>query len=219
MDDFVKRVLDSYDIAWPSEAAGDIIIDRKKYFSHPRVTDLDVPDPREILGLAERYPDAKVIRLHEMSFGEQVRTIANAKMLRGVHGAGLTHLLWLPEGSEIFEWLHPEKNVAIFQTLATWRPNIKYSSSSYDFTSSEQREGWFLQEEVAGDASKKGAHKISFHVQHRVIFQAALLLTVWAGLALLLWLHYQFRKGDIRDKYLIAGTLCLVIDFSRRLFL
>lgn len=38
-----------------------------------------------------------------MSFDEQIRLFANAKAVAGIHGAGLSNLLWMPKGGRVLE--------------------------------------------------------------------------------------------------------------------
>ena len=56
-------------------------------------------------GLRAAFPDADVFefRPDDMSFGEQVAAMRNTTLLLGVHGAGLTNLLFLPPGAAVVE--------------------------------------------------------------------------------------------------------------------
>jgi len=40
---------------------------------------------------------------HETDFRQQLRIIQDTDILIGIHGAGLTHLLFLPDWSSVFE--------------------------------------------------------------------------------------------------------------------
>ena len=127
MDRFVQRVLSAYGIS--ASLTEDVVIDRNDYRAHPRHKP-DSKNDRIIEHLDKMFPSSKVVQLETMTFKEQVQLIANAKSLRGVHGAGLTHLIWLPDGAEIVEWVAPSHaSVKLFEHIATWRPNIHYSSS------------------------------------------------------------------------------------------
>ena len=127
MDRFVQRVLSAYGIT-PS-LSEDTVIDRKDYRAHPRHKP-DTKNDRIIEHLDQMFPSSKVIQLETMTFKEQVQLIAHTKRLRGVHGAGLTHLIWLPDGAEVIEWVAPSHaSVKLFKHIATWRPNIHYSSA------------------------------------------------------------------------------------------
>jgi FkbM family methyltransferase len=127
MDRFVQRVFSAYGII-PS-LSEDVVIDRKDYMAHPRYKS-GIKNDRIIEHLDQMFPSSKVIQLETMTFKEQVQLIANAKRLRGVHGAGLTHLIWLPDGAEVVEWVAPSHaSVKLFEHIATWRPKIRYSSA------------------------------------------------------------------------------------------
>ena len=127
MDRFVQRVLTAYGIT-PS-LSEDVVIDRKDYTAHPRHRP-GTKNDRIIEHLDQMFPSSKVVQLEAMAFKEQVQLIAHTKRLRGVHGAGLTHLIWLPDGAEVVEWVAPSHaSVKLFEHIATWRPNIHYSSA------------------------------------------------------------------------------------------
>lgn len=128
MDRFVQRVFSAYGIT-PS-LTEDVVIDRKDYMAHPRHKS-GIKTDRIIEHLDQMFPSSTVIQLETMTFKEQVKLIANAKRLRGVHGAGLTHLIWLPDGAEVVEWVAPSHaNVKLFEHIASWRPNILYSRAN-----------------------------------------------------------------------------------------
>jgi len=113
----------------------DVIIDRSRYLAHPRVKMDGRPADRfaaerEIDDLHRLFPNATVVRLHEMTFGEQVRLMARTRRLRGMHGAGLTHLLFLPPGAEAVEWYGEiTGGMYVFELLATWRPDVRYGKA------------------------------------------------------------------------------------------
>jgi len=132
MDRFIERVLTTYDIPQDRtmDESLDLVIDRQPYFAHPRV-DMEkaIKDARVLPEMEAMFPSSRVIKLHEMSFREQVELISRAKSLRGVHGAGLTHLLWLPKGARAVEW-QPEDYYEnqLFGNLATWVPGISHQT-------------------------------------------------------------------------------------------
>lgn len=132
MDRFIERVLTAYDIPQDRvmDESLDLVIDRQAYFAHPRV-DMEkaTNDARTLPDMQAMFPSSRVIKLHEMSFKEQVELISRAKSLRGVHGAGLTHLLWLPKGASVVEF-QPEDYFEnqLFGNLATWVPGISHQT-------------------------------------------------------------------------------------------
>jgi len=132
MDRFVERVLTAYDIPLDRtmDPALDLVIDRQPYFAHPRV-DMEkaAKDTRTLPDLRDIFPNSRVIRLHEMSFRQQVELISRAHTLKGVHGAGLTHLLWLPRGAAVTEWQPSTEDFdgnPMFSNLASWVPGISH---------------------------------------------------------------------------------------------
>ncbi|KAL0215334.1 hypothetical protein P9112_007518 [Eukaryota sp. TZLM1-RC] len=46
--------------------------------------------------------DLNIIRFSDLDIVEQIRAVSNANLLVGVHGAGMAHLLWMPESSGVF---------------------------------------------------------------------------------------------------------------------
>ncbi len=59
----------------------------------------------EVLALVARH-GFDVVRLSDLSLTEQIALFAAAEAVVGVHGAGLTNLLYMPEGSLVVELLH-----------------------------------------------------------------------------------------------------------------
>ena len=136
MDRFVDRFLHSYGVARPSSSSGsnstsmddNIVIDRKPYVAHPRSmpTDVQYKDGRYIPNISAMFPSSRVVQLDTLSFREQLNLTVHAKTLKGVHGAGLTHLIWLGDGSTVVEWVPPSHSFGLFRNIAKWRPKITY---------------------------------------------------------------------------------------------
>ena len=67
---------------------------------------------------------------NKLPFEEQVRLVAGTDILAGPHGAGLTHLLFLPDWACVFELFIDGSDANIhFTNLATWR-GLRYASLS-----------------------------------------------------------------------------------------
>uniref|UniRef100_A0A182RAY3 EGF domain-specific O-linked N-acetylglucosamine transferase n=1 Tax=Anopheles funestus TaxID=62324 RepID=A0A182RAY3_ANOFN len=65
----------------------------------------------ELMGRIAKNPNYVVQRVsygHELSFVEQLRITRNSDIFIGMHGAGLTHLLFLPKWATLFELYHCE---------------------------------------------------------------------------------------------------------------
>jgi len=62
-----------------------------------------------------RFPNVDVQRVDfaQSSFAEQMQLVAQSEVLVGMHGAGLAHLLWLPEHGGLLE-LRPKRGMGWF---------------------------------------------------------------------------------------------------------
>lgn len=104
---FAHRVLTHLDIRDSTQeaATGDskIIVT----FIDRRGTRKLVDAERHMLALENRYPHAEIRRvdLAGMTFPQQVQLVRDSNVLAGVHGAGLTHGLWMKERSAMVEIL------------------------------------------------------------------------------------------------------------------
>ncbi|KAH9220726.1 DUF563 domain protein [Leptodontidium sp. 2 PMI_412] len=123
---FAHRVLDLYNIkAWaPHE--GDIVltfIDRKK-------TRRLIDNQSLLDELKTKVPHLKIqiIDFGSISFEQQLRTIRQTDILVGVHGAGLTHGMFLREGSVMVEILPENMNHKGFRNLAGLMGNMYLSA-------------------------------------------------------------------------------------------
>jgi len=129
MDRFVERVLNAYQIVRPKpeERTMDVIIDRQPYVSHPRVDLGAQKNDRYIPDLAGKFPEYNVVEFEALSFREQLHLVVHARSLTGVHGAGLTHLMWMGDGAEATEWIaNSRRGYNPFAQLASWRPGITF---------------------------------------------------------------------------------------------
>lgn len=50
------------------------------------------------------------VQLETLSFGEQVALFAQAKVIMGAHGSGLTNILFCQPGTQVIEWMSPHYN-------------------------------------------------------------------------------------------------------------
>ncbi len=70
-----------------------------------------------------------------VDFVEQLRIIHSTKILIGLHGAGLTHVLFLPRDGVLLELLPPTHMLDHFMKLSRWSAH-EYISNSYDILQS-----------------------------------------------------------------------------------
>jgi protein O-GlcNAc transferase len=80
--------------------------------------------------LKTTYPDItiNIVDFAALSFREQVETVATTDILVGVHGAGLTHSMWLPPHSAVVEILPEKVGHKGFRNLAKLRGHQYFST-------------------------------------------------------------------------------------------
>jgi len=108
-----------------------VLIDRVPYTAHPRSSPGKMPrtiDNIEVLEAAvkEAGGEVKVVRFEELGFGEQLREVREADVLVGIHGAGLSHVLFMSPGATMVELA--TNQLGMFNGFATWRPAVKFVS-------------------------------------------------------------------------------------------
>jgi len=114
---FVQRVLDFYDLKAPEGSGEQPLV----------VTYLNRTGSRQLRdfgGMVERlqgkYPlvEMQLIELEDMAHREQLQIIRKTDILVGVHGAGLTHTLFLPPSATVAEIRPPNVDYWGFRNLA-----------------------------------------------------------------------------------------------------
>ena len=108
-----------------------VIIDRQPYVAHPRnptgkldriITNLD----EWAVLLRQHHWDVELVRLDGTPFRSQLEKIRQARVLIGMHGAGLTHLIFLHNAAAIIE-VTPSPHLKMFENLAKWKPRVQYT--------------------------------------------------------------------------------------------
>lgn len=84
-----------------------------------------VVNEREVTELLEQYGFTKFTP-GEHSIREQIRTLSNAEVVVGPHGAGLTNLLHCPEGTKVLE-LMPESDIRGHYFNLSYKLGLDYS--------------------------------------------------------------------------------------------
>jgi len=127
---FTQHIMKSYGVDIIKRIPGRIvIIDRVPYVAHARsnltATKRTVSNFKT---LAETLPSAlrsvvhvtvQVVTLVNQTLGEQIAAIRQADVLIANHGAGLTHMLFLEDGADVFEL---SCSMGFFERLAKWVP-------------------------------------------------------------------------------------------------
>ena len=108
--------------------------------------------------------------LEDLSFGAQARLMARTGVLIGVHGAGLTNMLFLPVGAAVVELLparcaYPlyERAAAALGHLHYFRYVARVSETRFERTAAARFAGWstrrcFEDETAECAAASKDAH-------------------------------------------------------------
>lgn len=80
--------------------------------------------------IEEKHCHVKIVDFAPLSFREQLDIIANTDLLIGVHGNGLTHLLFLPNKATVIEYYEGGES-AFFRLFAQLRGLRYYGNSQY----------------------------------------------------------------------------------------
>lgn len=59
-----------------------------------------------------------VVNPGEMTLDQQISTFSKAKIVAGIHGAGLTNILWMPAGGHVFEIMPSKRRNGCYAGLA-----------------------------------------------------------------------------------------------------
>jgi capsular polysaccharide biosynthesis protein len=62
----------------------------------------------ELLPVLEKF-GFKVYYFESMTFREQVTLVSGAEIILGMHGAGMTNMIFMPEGRKVVEFIHWRK--------------------------------------------------------------------------------------------------------------
>jgi len=116
-------VLDSYGVDWTTHrldcsSVSLLLISRQDYVTHPRNSAAVVrrkiaDEPHLEAALRERNPALRVrsARLEGLSLKHQLQLAATTDVVVAMHGAGLTHALFMPERAAVVEMV-PRRRAA-----------------------------------------------------------------------------------------------------------
>jgi glycoprotein 2-beta-D-xylosyltransferase len=124
---FSDFVLGQYNLQSVSPTRGNVvIIDRQPYISHPRSdaskfqrkssnNDMLKSELDEIPGV-----NVQLARMEELSFGQQLKLVREAHFLIGLHGAALSHLMFMDRSkSHVLEF--SPTSTDFFKYLSEWK--------------------------------------------------------------------------------------------------
>ncbi|EON64422.1 hypothetical protein W97_03653 [Coniosporium apollinis CBS 100218] len=138
---YVERLKTHYNI--PSPSARDPKAPITVTFIDRRKTRKLHNQDAMLKALQRRFPapdfHIQAVDLAHMSFREQTEIMARTDVLAAVHGAGLTHAVFLPPEASVVEMLPPAFGHKGFRNLAKLR-GLRYFSVHMD--EKEQVEGW-----------------------------------------------------------------------------
>lgn len=117
-----------------------VLIDRQPFVSHPRsnpenfLRQIRESDLKKIEKRLTSIPGAtvQVVRLETMSFREQLALMQESHIVIGMHGAALTHLLFMNESRSHVIELMPAYQVDFFQYLSEWKGIDFKSFNTFD---------------------------------------------------------------------------------------
>jgi hypothetical protein len=94
--------------------------------------------------LQSAFPDVdmQLVDLAAISFKEQLQVMRNTDILVGVHGAGLTHEFFLPNGSTVVEIQPPDMDHRGFFNMATFLGHKYFRMTGFDFEYENRTGDW-----------------------------------------------------------------------------
>lgn len=149
---FSRRVLEHFHITDDTESSRDTVV---VTFIHRLGTRKLLDAEEHIAALRQRYANSHasihLVDLAALPFQEQIRIVRNSDVLAGVHGAGLTHGLWMRERSVMVEILPEHFKHKGFRNLAG---ALGHSYFSTHGSLVEPGEGDWQQDDVLIDHDK-----------------------------------------------------------------
>ena len=141
LNTFKRRVLDFHGINQTSESSDrPIVVTILHRKGSRRLRDLPAYSEK----LQSLFPGIKVrlIEFGEIPLSEQIKIIRDTDVLAGVHGAGLTHAMFLPPESAVVEIEPPDLNFKGFRNLAKLGGHRYFSSHGQTDDAEEVSGDW-----------------------------------------------------------------------------
>lgn len=144
LDIFSRRVLSQYgydNLMKSSSYSRDVTSNLTLTFIDRRETRTLRDTPHHLENLQAHFPNVHIqsVDFAAIPFSKQLQIIRETDILVGVHGAGLTHSMFLPEGSSMVEILPHNLNYKGFRNLAKLRRH-RYFSAHANF--SDEKGDW-----------------------------------------------------------------------------
>jgi len=112
--------------------------EKKIYISRSQARRRTITNESEVLPVLQAA-GYEIVHLETLSFPDQVRLLSQAHRVLGLHGAGLTNMLWMPQGSLVIEIRFPQDAdnncyfsmaSALGHRYAYYLPNLPQDSGS-----------------------------------------------------------------------------------------
>lgn len=81
---------------------GSKIEGKRVYITRSKAPKRTIANEDKLIPILKKH-NFVIAAMEDLSFEEQLELIAQSNMLISLHGAGLTHMLWLPENSKVME--------------------------------------------------------------------------------------------------------------------
>ena len=75
-----------------------------------------------------------VVQLESLSFSQQVALFAQAKVIMGAHGSGLTNIIFCQPGTQVIEWVSPHYNRHYYWVISQYLGLDHYSLTGEGFS-------------------------------------------------------------------------------------
>lgn len=138
---FVERVLDYYQVETSYERSGPLLVTFMNRAETRRLIDVDGYLDEAKAKLA--HVEIQSVDFATLPFKQQLQIIRETDILVGVHGAGLTHGMFLRPGSVMVEILPAELNYKGFRNLAGLLGHTYFSAhASANAGNREKRDEW-----------------------------------------------------------------------------
>jgi hypothetical protein len=118
-----------------------LLIDRTPHRMHPRSCDPKHDDMKHdkkcearryltntknvSMALSQQGWKVRVADLSVLTMREQLEAVRTSEAIVGLHGAGMSHLLFASERARVLE-LTPQPGLTMFKYFAEWRPHVRY---------------------------------------------------------------------------------------------